>query len=143
MTHILSFFIKAITLTSTLKISFKTVPLLRNIINQCDHSYMGQVFKIAYLLSFSFLRISNLVPHSIHSFDPTKQLARADAFFASPRVHILITWRKTIQDKNAARVLKIPHLGSSPICPVWGLKNLLLLTTPWYGQTSGSGQKST
>ena len=90
---------------------------------------MGQVFKAAYLLSFfSFLRISNLVPHSISTFDPIKHLSRANVFFAPPGAHILITWSKTIQSKNAARVLKIPHLGSSPICPVQALKNLLLIT---------------
>ena len=51
-------------------------------------------------------------------------------FFSSPGAHILITWSKTIQAKNSARVLKIPHLGSTPICPVQALKNLLLITPP-------------
>ena len=118
----IKYFTKSITLTSTLKVSLKAVidiPLLTKIVHQCDQTYMGQVFKAAYLLSFfSFLRISNLVPHSLSTFDPIKHLSRTNVFFAPPGAHILITWSKAIQSKNAARVLKIPHLGSSPICPV-------------------------
>ena len=128
----IKYFTESITLTSSLKVSLKSVidiPLLSRIISQCDNTYMGQVFKAAYLLSFfSFLRISNLVPHTLNSFDPVKHLSRADVFFAHPGAHILITWSKTLQAKNQARVLKIPHLGSSPLCPVQALKNLLLIT---------------
>ena len=115
----IKYFTKSITLTSSLKVSLKPVidiPLLSRIISQCDNTYMGQVFKAAYLLSF-------------FSFDPVKHLSRADVFFAHPGAHILITWSKTLQAKNQARVLKIPHLGSSPLCPVQALKNFLLITS--------------
>ena len=71
---------------------------------------MGQVLKAAHLSFFSFLRISNLVPHTLQAFDPVKHLARADVFFAPPGAHVLITWTKTLQSKNAARVLKISCL---------------------------------
>ena len=38
---------------------------------------MGYVFKASFLLSFfTFLKISNLVPHTISSYDPLKQLSR-------------------------------------------------------------------
>ena len=41
------------------------VDLLKKIVSQCDLTYMGQIFKGVYLLScFSFLCLSNLVPHS-------------------------------------------------------------------------------
>ena len=40
------------------------IALLKQIVQQCDLTYMGQIFKAVYLLSFfSFLRLSNLVPH--------------------------------------------------------------------------------
>ena len=53
------------------------ISMLKKIVSQCDRTYLGVVYKAAFLLSFfSFLRISNLVPHSISSFDPLKQLAR-------------------------------------------------------------------
>ena len=91
------------------------------------------MYKAAYLLSFfSFLRISNLVPHSIHKYDPLHQLARADVIFAPPPppgAHLIIKWSKTLQSDNQIRVLKIPHLGASPLCPVKALKSLLKLAS--------------
>ena len=47
------------------------IPLLRSIIEQCDYTYMGQIFKCVYLLSFySFFRMSKLVPYSMPAFSP-------------------------------------------------------------------------
>ena len=90
---------------------------------------MGQIFKALYLTAFfSFLRISNLVPHSIKAFSPIEQMSRGDVFFALPGIHLLIKWSKTIQTRDTIRILKIPSLGSSPLCPVQAIKNLLLIT---------------
>ena len=58
------------------------IPMLTNIAKVTDSMYMGFVYKAAILLSFfSFLRISNLVPHSMATFHPLKQLAMGDLFF--------------------------------------------------------------
>ena len=126
------YFTRSLTLSAPLKISLKTVidvHTLKAIVQKCETMYMGQIFKAAFLLSFfSFLRISNLVPHSMHTFNPLEQLARADIFFAHPGAHILIKWSKTLQSKNQIRLLKIPSLSKSPLCPVSALKNLLLIT---------------
>ena len=91
--------------------------------------FMGFVYKTAILLSFfSFIRISKLVPHSMSNFNPLKQLAQGDIFFAPPGAHILLKWSKTMQMNNSVRLIKIPSLGSSSICPVKALKNLRSLT---------------
>ena len=128
----IKYFTRSLTLAAPLKISLKTVidvDTLKAIISKCDNMYMGQIFKAAFLLSFfSFLRISNLVPHSMQTFNPLEQLARADIFFAPPGAHILIKWSKTLQSKNQVRLLKIPSLANSPLCPVAALKTLLLIT---------------
>ena len=43
---------------------------------QCDKMHMGHICKAAILLAlFSFLRISNLVPHTIAGYDPLKHLS--------------------------------------------------------------------
>ena len=77
------------------------IPTLVRIIHQCDRSYMGIVFKAAFLLSFfSFLRILNLAPHSISAFDPLKQLTREDIIFAPPGAIIIIKWSKTLQFRD-------------------------------------------
>ena len=77
---------------------------------------MGQSFKAIYTLAvFSFLRLSNLVPHARNAFSPYYQLARGDVIFAPPGLLLLIKWSKTIQAKNAVKILKIPDLGANPI----------------------------
>ena len=90
---------------------------------------MGQIFKALYLFAFfSFLRISNLVPHKIAAFSPLEQLTRGDIFFAPPGLHILIKWTKTMQTRDMVKIIKLPALQASPLCPVRAVKNLLLLT---------------
>ena len=49
-------------------------------------------------------------------------------FFATPGIHLLIKWTKTIQTRDTIGMLKISHLSSSPLCPVQAIKNLLLNT---------------
>ena len=106
------------------------IPTLQAMINQTDRMYMGHIFKAAILLSFfSFVRFSNLVPHSISTYDPLKQLARGDIIFAPPGLHMIIKWSKTLQNKDKIKVLKVPSLGRSSICPAAAVKKLLS-TTP-------------
>ena len=81
--------------------------------------YMGIVYKVAYLLAFfSFLRISNLVPHSGREFSVFKHLTKADVIFAPPGAHIIVKWSKTMQFQTKCKVIKIPFLIGSPLCPV-------------------------
>ena len=123
---------KAIMRHRPLNPSIKTiidVTTLQLIIQSAGTMYMGHIFKAAILLSFfSFLRISNLVPHSISSYDPLKQLSRGDIIFARPGLHMIIKWSKTLQNKDKIKVLKVPSLGTSPLCPVAALKKVLLGT---------------
>ena len=126
------YFSHSLARNSSLKVCLKTIidiPLLTEMSQVCDSMYMGFVYKAAILLSFfSFLRISNLVPHSITAFQPVKHLTRGDIFFSAPGAHIFLKWSKTLQMNNSVRLLKIPHLGLSPICPVKALKTVLSLT---------------
>ena len=88
--------------------------------------HLGFIFKAVYLTAFfSFLRISNLVSHSISSYSHLKQLARADVMFAHPGATLLISWSKTLQNKDTVRLIKIPFLQNSPLCPVSALQVLL------------------
>ena len=97
---------------------------------QCDRMHMGHICKAAILLAFfSFLRISNLVPHTISGYDPLKHLARGDIIFGPPGINLLVKWSKTLQNKDKVKVLKIPSLGKSSLCPVAALKKLLSSTS--------------
>ena len=128
----IKYFQKAMTLHRPLKVTLKKIIDIRTlqlILTACDSTYMGQVFKAVYSIAyFSFLRISNLVPHSITTFSPLYHLARADIIFAPPGLQIIVKWTKTLQSRDAIKILKIPSLGSNPICPVNAVKNLLQIT---------------
>ena len=70
--HRLKYYQRAVQLHAPLKVKLNkiiNVNLLKKIVAQCDLTYMGQIFKGLYLLSFfSFLRLSNLVPHACAGF---------------------------------------------------------------------------
>ena len=127
----IKYYLKAIALHKPFKIKFKKVvdiQTLQLIIRSCDFTYMGQIYKALYLVAFfSFLRVSNLLPHSTQSFSPIQQLAQGDLIFAPPGVNIIIKWTKTLQNRDKVKILKLPSLGSNPLCPVRALKNVLLL----------------
>ena len=128
----IKYFQKAMTLHRPFKAQLKKVidiDTLQLIVRTCDSTYMGQVFKAVYTLAFfSFLRLSNLVPHSVQAFSPLYHLARGDIIVANPGMHIVIKWSKTIQSRNMVKILKIPTLGANHICPVTAIKNLLAIT---------------
>ena len=128
----IKYFQKAMTLHKPFKVQLKKIidiNTLQLMVQTCDSTYMGQVFKAIYTMAFfSFLRLSNFVPHSAHAFYPLYHLARGDIIFAKPGMHVLIKWSKTIQTRNTVKILKIPFLGANPICPVTAVKNLLAIT---------------
>ena len=122
-------FTRALMRSRPLNPNIKTVidiAMLTPIVKHCERMYLGMTYKASFLLSFfSFLRISNLVPHSMNSFDPLKQLARGDIIFALPGAHIVVKWSKTLQFRDKIKILKIPLLKNSCLCSVSALKYLL------------------
>ena len=104
----ISYYMKALRINRPFKAVLRPVidiPLLKNISLTCDSMYLGHIFKAVYLVAlFSFLRISNLVSHSIATYSHLKQLARADVIFAPPGALLIIKWSKTLQANNKAKV---------------------------------------
>ena len=70
--HRLKYYQGAVQLHAPLQVKLNKmidVELLKKIVLQCDLTYMRQILEAVYLLSFfSFLRLSNLVPHSCNCF---------------------------------------------------------------------------
>ena len=66
---------------------------------------------------FSFLRLSNLLPHSKLSLDPIRQLYRSDLIFSADTITVIIKWSKTIQNRRNTTTICVPALGRSPLCP--------------------------
>ena len=106
--------------------SVVTLQMLEQILQACLSFEMQFIYKPLYLLAFySVLRLSNILPHSLHSFDPTRQLCRGDIIFSSEHAVVLIKWSKTRQDRSQVFSISIPVLGNSPLCPVSALKTMI------------------
>ena len=67
------------------------------------------------------------LPQHLKTSSPLNQLARGDIFFALG-VHVFIKWSKTLQRKNAIKMIKLPSQGSNPLCPVAALEKLLQMS---------------
>ena len=105
------------------RVNLLDIHVLEQIIQQCDYFQFPIIFKTLYLLLFfSFLRLSNVLPHSVNTFDNTRQLARGDVIFTKDGALILIKWSKTIQDRKNFVTIAIPDLGASSLCPIKALK---------------------
>ena len=62
--------------------SYIDVMTLNSIIHQCITLPHTEIFQPLYLLCFfSFLRLSNILPHTTRSFDPSRQLVRGISFY--------------------------------------------------------------
>ena len=122
----IKYFQKAMILHRPFKVALKKIidiHTLQLTVRTCDFTYMRQVFKAVYTLAFfSFLRLSNLVPHSVKLFSPLYHLARADIMFAFPGMQIIIKWPKILQSRYVVKSLKISALGLNPLCPVKAVK---------------------
>ena len=70
----IKYFNRALVLDRPFKASLTKIidiPMLHKIVQQCNFMYMGPIFKPLYLTAFfSFVRISNLVPHSQSAYSP-------------------------------------------------------------------------
>ena len=118
----ITYYQKAHTMDRPFKVKLNAIidlSLLSKIINLCDTLYMAQMFQAASLITFfSFLCISSLVPHKASSFPPPpppppRQLAREGIIFGLPDLHIIFKWSKTMQAKNAVKIIKLPELPFS------------------------------
>ena len=77
------------------------IEMLNEIIHQCQFLSFPVMFRPLYPLAFfSFLRMSNILPHSTTSFDETRQLARGDIILNPQRAVVIIKWSKTMHNRS-------------------------------------------
>ena len=93
------------------------------LISLCNQIPYGLVYKSLFLSAFfGFLRLSNIAPVSVKSFDVFTHLCRADFIRSSSHGHLILKWSKTLQNQNQFKVIHLPFLGSSPLCPISALQ---------------------
>ena len=78
---------------------------------------------------FSFLRLSNILPHSVDKFDVSRHLCRTDVIFSDNMAVISVKWSKTMQDRRQVTTVTIPALGSSFLCPVNALGTMFQIVS--------------
>ena len=105
-------------------LTLDTLQKIVTISKTLDHSL---TFVALYTFSFfSFLHLSNLLPHTTKQFDITRHMARGDIIFTQAGATVIIKWSKTIQDRKTTRTIAIPDLGRSDCCPIQALKDMLI-----------------
>ena len=98
---------------------------IHSIIHLSSQLPLGYIYTPLFLLAFfAFLRLSNLVPPSVSSFDPLVHLCRGDIVYHPNFATVIIKWSKTLQTSSQFATIQIPVLGSSPLCPVAALLRL-------------------
>ena len=103
-----------------------TEDMLKEIVQITSLLPHPEVFISLYTFSFfSFLRISNILPHSVATFDVSRHLCIGDVFFSEMGATVLIKWSKTLQDRTETRTIAIPALGPSVICLITAMKAML------------------
>ena len=101
--------------------------LLLCIVSVSETLQFPSIYRALYLLSFfSFLCLSNILPHTTKNFDVTRQLCRGDLIFPPDSIVIIIKWSKNIQNRRDTCTISVPSLGDSPLCPYQALKVMLL-----------------
>ena len=122
-------FIRALKLNRPLTLKSHSIldeHMLKQVLLVCHELQNSLVFSAIYLLAFfSFLRLSNIVPHSTSTFNVSRHLARGDIIFGLDLAIIVVKWSKTNQFRNKVARISIPALPGSPLCPVAALKSLL------------------
>ena len=68
------------------------------------------------------MRLSNLAPHAIGSFDATRHLTGEDIVFTKKHAKVIIKWSKTMQSRDRIQCITVLKLHSKIICPYRALK---------------------
>ena len=93
--------------------------------NPCDATFWCLFLHVFFLL----FRKSNLVPNSVSSFKPEKQLNRKNIVYDKEINILLITikWSKTIQFGERHLIIPIVAISGSSLCPVKACLNMVKL----------------
>ena len=104
---------------------------LIRMIRLCDSLANAETLKAIFLTGFfGFFRLSNLTPHAVGDFDPTRHITGGDVFFTSGTVKLLLKWSKTIQMREQVKLITLPKLKMCEICPCRALKVIFRMYSP-------------
>ena len=125
------YFLKALKINRPLKVKSNnviTIPWLIEISKACEGFTSGLIYRAALILGFfAFSGLSNLAPHALADFDPTRHLTGQDVFFTKKYAKVLIKWSRTMQTRDKVQCLTLPKLKNKIISPYRALKAIFKL----------------
>ena len=68
------------------------------------------------------------MPHTVAQFSPLKHLARGDVILRPEKLVLILKGSTTMQSNNQIKLITVPRIPDSNICPVAAIRNLLDLT---------------
>ena len=99
---------------------------LQKISKACNCLILPELYRTVFLFAyFGFIRISNLTPSSVATFDSTRHFTRADIIFQPPGIHLIQRWSKTNQTRANPHIIQLPSLNNTWLCPVRAANSLL------------------
>ena len=130
----IKYFVKSVKIARPLALPKKNVidlNTLKLIVAATQNWPNSMVYKAVFLTAFfGFFRLSNIAPHAISEFDITRHFTGGDIFFKNDEVQLLLKWSKTMQYRNEYKLVSLPKLGTSTVCPYRALRNLMHLYAP-------------
>ena len=100
----IKYFIEALKVNRPLAVVKRNVMdihTLKQLIHVCLARSYPRIYKVLFLCAFfGFFRLSNLVPHTVGSFDPVKQYSGWDVVFGKNVVTLILKWSKTLQTQD-------------------------------------------
>lgn len=90
---------------------------ISKIVNNRNHTEVV-IFTAMLTAFYLFLRSSNYTSKTVNSFDPNKQLIRADFTASESLILVHIKWSKTIQFRQKKLLVPLLKVASSAICPI-------------------------
>ena len=125
----ISFYLKALKISAPFSPSTRPsldISTLNALLSFCESVPHPLVFKALYSVAFfSFLRLSKLLPHSLATYNCTRQLARGDFIITGSNAVLLLKWSKTIQDRKLVLTIPLRDLCQSILCPIGALKAMI------------------
>lgn len=101
-----------------------TIDMLHKISQSCDILHHSRLFRAIFMVAFfSFLRISNFAVTKPSQFDASRHFLVKD-FVNSSTPFLLVKWEKNLQLAQEPRVVHLPVIPNSAVCPVTALRKL-------------------
>ena len=110
-----------------------TLEHLSLILRTCDVNKEWLLAKLAMSLAyFAYLRLSNLAPRTMHTFDPSRHATWADLQPKQQGLVLTLRWSKTRQHITAPQDIPVSALDDKQLCP----KNTWSVFSITVGETS-------